>query len=137
MTAAAHAAPREELPMPQGRHHDDTSSSSRPSRTGKGDGASTTTNHGEIRTWAEAHGGKPAAVTRTHSDADVGIVRIMFPDAPNSEHDALTEISWDEFFKEFELRKLALLYDPGSLFSKIIGRDTAQKRAQGDHKAAR
>lgn len=102
-----------------------------------GGGARTTTDHDEIRRWAEAHGGKPAAVARTHKGGDVGIVRIMFPDAPNSEHDALTEISWDEFFKEFELRKLALLYDPDSLFSKIIGRDTADKRAHGDHKAAR
>jgi hypothetical protein len=123
--------------MPQGRHHDATSSRSRPRETGKADGATTTTNHGEIRTWAEAHGGRPAAVARTHTDTDVGIVRIMFPDAPNSEHDALTEISWDDFFKEFEMRKLALLYDPKSLFSKIIGRDTAEKRAHGDHKAAR
>lgn len=97
----------------------------------------TTTDHAEIRKWAEAHGGKPAAVARTHSDQDVGIIRIMFPDAPNSEHAALTEISWDEFFAEFEGRKLSLLYDPDSLFSKIIGRDTADKRAHGDHKAAR
>lgn len=102
-----------------------------------GGGAQTTTDHDEIRTWAEAHGGKPAAVARTHKDGDVGIVRIMFPEAPNSEHAALTEISWDEFFAEFEDRKLALLYDPDSLFSKIIGRDTAEKRAHGDNKAAR
>jgi hypothetical protein len=102
-----------------------------------GGGARTTTDHDEIREWAEAHGGKPAAVARTHKGGDVGIVRIMFPDAPNSEHAALTEIGWDEFFAEFEQRKLALLYDPNSLFSKIIGRDTAEKRAHGDHDAAR
>ena len=103
----------------------------------KGGGAETTTNHHEIRQWAERHGGRPAAVERTHSDDDVGIIRIMFPDAPNSEHGALTEISWEEFFEEFEARKLALLYDPDSLFSKIIGRDTAEKRARGEGKAAR
>lgn len=100
-------------------------------------GAHVTTDHDEIRTWAEDHGGRPAAVARTHSDKDVGIIRIMFPDAPNSEHDALTEITWEEFFEEFEARNLALLHDPNSLFSKIIGRDTAEKRAKGDHKAAR
>jgi len=61
----------------------------------------------------------------------------MFPDNPKSEHDALTEISWEEFFKEFEERELALLYDPKGLFSKIVGRDTAEKRQKGDHKAAR
>jgi hypothetical protein len=100
--------------------------------------ARTATDHDEIRTWAEEHGGKPAAVKRTHQGGDVGIIRIMFPDAPNSEHDALVEISWDEFFKEFDQRNLALLYDEeGSLFTKIIGRDTAEKRARGDHDAAR
>ncbi|MGQ7793880.1 hypothetical protein ACUN0C_15845 [Faunimonas sp. B44] len=99
--------------------------------------ADTTTDHATIRRWAESKGGKPAAVERTHKDGDVGIIRIMFPDAPNSEHDALTEISWDEFFKEFEERELALLYEKDSMFSKIIGRDTAEKRKQGDSKAAR
>src|SRR4051794_30351504 len=99
--------------------------------------ADTTTDHDTIRKWAEAKGGKPAAVERTHSKGDVGIIRIMFPDAPNSEHETLTEISWDEFFKEFEERKLALLYDKGSMFSKIVGRDTVEKRERGDHRAHR
>ena len=99
--------------------------------------AETTTDHDTIRKWAEHKGGKPAAVKSTHKEGDVGIVRIMFPDNPKSEHDALTEISWEEFFKEFEERKLALLYDPKGLFSKIVGRDTAEKRQKGDHKAAR
>jgi hypothetical protein len=97
----------------------------------------TTTDHDTIREWAEAKGGKPAAVKRTHTDGDVGIIRIMFPDAPNSEHDALTEISWDEFFDEFEDRELALVYEQDSMFSKIVGRDTAEKRAQGKHDAHR
>jgi hypothetical protein len=99
--------------------------------------AETTTDHDTIRKWAERKGGKPAAVKSTHKEGDVGIVRIMFPDNPKSEHDALTEISWEEFFKEFEERELALLYDPKGLFSKIVGRDTAEKRQKGDHKAAR
>jgi len=99
--------------------------------------ADVTTNHDEIRTWAEKHGGKPAAVERTHKGGDVGIIRIMFPKAPHSEHDALTEISWDEFFEEFDKRDLALLYENDSLFSKLIGRDTADERAHGDHDAAR
>ena len=111
----------------------------------KGDGLSVqmsrsaraTTDPGEIRSWAEAHGGVPAAVKRTHKGGDVGIIRIMFPDAPNSEHEALQEITWDEFFQELEARDLALLYDEDSMFSKIIGRDTAEKRAEGDNDAAR
>lgn len=99
--------------------------------------AETTTNHDEIRKWAESRGGKPAAVDRTHKGGGVGIIRIMFPKAQQSEHDALIEISWDEFFGEFEERELALLYDPTSQFNKIIGRDTAERRAHGDSHAHR
>ena len=99
--------------------------------------AEVTTDHDTIRRWAEKHGGKPAAVDRTHTGEDVGIVRVMFPQAPHSEHGHLVEVSWDDFFREFDQRKLALLYEPDSMFSKIIGRDTAGKRAHGDHKAAR
>ena len=99
--------------------------------------AETTTDRDTIVQWAESKGGKPAAVRSTHKGGDVGIIRIMFPDNPNSEHDALAEISWDEFFDEFEQRQLALLYDPKSMFSKIVGRDTAEQRAKGDHHAHR
>lgn len=96
-----------------------------------------TTDHNVIRRWAEQQGGKPAAVDRTHKGDDVGIIRIMFPKAPNSEHSHLVEISWEEFFTEFEQRNLALVFDPGSLFSKIVGRDTAGRREHGDGHAAR
>lgn len=87
--------------------------------------AESTTDHDTIRHWAEGKGGKPAAVRRTHTEDDPGIVRIMFPEAPNSEHEALEEISWEAFFEEFDKRKLALLYEPDSMFSKLISRDNA------------
>ena len=99
--------------------------------------AETTTDHETIRKWAESKGGKPAAVERTHEGGDVGIVRIMFPKAQQSEHEALVEISWDEFFEEFEKRELALLYDDRSIFNKIVGRDTAERREHGEHGASR
>jgi len=99
--------------------------------------AEVTTDHDTIRKWAESKGGKPAAIRRTHTDDDVGIIRIMFPDNPQSRHDALVEISWEEFFREFDERGLALLYEPDSLFSKIIGRDTAERRERGERGAHR
>lgn len=99
--------------------------------------AETTTDHETIRTWAEGKGGKPAAVARTHDDDHVGIVRIMFPDAEQSQHGSLTEISWGEFFQQFEDANLALLYEPDSMFSKIVGRDTVEKREHGEHGAHR
>lgn len=85
----------------------------------------TTTDHNTIRAWAEKHKGVPAAVESTHDDDDTGIIRIMFPKAPHSEHGALVEISWEEFFETFEKRRLALLYDPKSMFSKIVSRGRA------------
>ena len=99
--------------------------------------AETTTNHETIRKWVGKHGGKPAAVRRTHQGGVVGILRIMFPNAPQSEHDELVEITWDEFFEEFDKRNLALLYEPDSMFKKIVGRDTAERRERGDHSVAR
>lgn len=99
--------------------------------------AETTTDHDTIRKWAEKHGGKPAAVESTHSGDDVGIIRVMFPDAPQSEHDNLVEIDWEEFFREFDERELALLYDPNGRFSKIVGRDTVEEREHGNRRAAR
>jgi hypothetical protein len=99
--------------------------------------AEVVTDHEKIRKWAQSKGGRPAAVDRTHKGGDVGIIRIMFPDAPQSEHESLVEISWDEFFEEFEKRKLALLYDQDGRFNKLVGRDTAERRAHGEHGAAR
>jgi hypothetical protein len=99
--------------------------------------AETTTDHATIVKWADGHGGKPAAVRSTHRAGDTGIIRIMFPHSRRSDHESLTEISWDEFFGAFEQRQLALLYDPKGMFSKLVGRDTAERRARGEHKAAR
>jgi hypothetical protein len=98
-----------------------------------------TTDHDEIRRWAEAKGGRPAAVRRTRAGdgGDAGIIRLMFPGNPRSEHDALEEIGWDAFFREFEESRLALLHEPDGLFNKLIGRDTAERRARGERGAAR
>jgi hypothetical protein len=85
----------------------------------------TTTDHATIQNWAKRHGGKPAAVAQTHDENDVGIIRIMFPTAKRSEHEGLTEISWDEFFDEFDSRSLALVYDEDSRFSKLVKREGA------------
>jgi hypothetical protein len=88
----------------------------------------TTTDRKTIEGWAQAKGGKPAAVASTHKRGDAGIVRIMFPDSRQSENDNLVEISWDEFFDKFEEQELALVYEEDSMFSKIVGRDSVEER---------
>jgi hypothetical protein len=101
------------------------------------------TDHDEIRKWAEARGGRPAAVRRTHRKDDPGIIRIEFPNAPNANDENLEEISWDEFFKKFDEADLALLYQEKtadgqrSNFYKLIGRETAEAREHGEAHASR
>ena len=97
--------------------------------------AKATVDHETIRHWVEKHGGCPAHVKSTGSQQDPGILRIDFPGFSGQQ--SLEQISWDEFFTEFERRQLALLYEPSGLFSKIVGRDTAEQRARGEHHAHR
>ena len=86
----------------------------------------TTTDHEEIRSWAEERGGKPSCVKGTGKKGDIGLMRIEFPGKPHANDDKLQEISWDEFFEKFDERKLALVYQKEtaegqkSNFNKII-----------------
>jgi hypothetical protein len=84
--------------------------------------AKTTTDHDEIRRWAEERGGRPAHVTDTGADDDVGIIRIDFRDPD----DGLEETSWEDWFEAFEDNDLAFLYQPegDSRFNKLVRRDT-------------
>lgn len=71
--------------------------------------AKQTTNHAEIRRWAEERGGKPALVRATREKrGPSGILRIDFPGY--SGDDTLEEISWEEFFRTFDQKRLAFLY---------------------------
>lgn len=80
-----------------------------------------TTDHEEIRKWAEARDGRPSVV-RTRGSG--GILRIDF----GKPEDELEEISWDEFFEIFEENDLAFLHqdkteDGGkSRFNKFVER---------------
>jgi hypothetical protein len=83
---------------------------------------SKTTDHSEIRDWAEARGGRPARVKGTgHNKNDPGLLRLDFGEPDEN----LDEISWEEFFEKFEASNLALLYDDKkeSRFNKLVQRD--------------
>lgn len=92
-----------------------------------------TTDHNQIRHWTEERGGLPACVQGTGSSSDIGMIRIEFPDAPNSRDEKLEEISWDDFFEKFDDQGLALIYQDKlarggqSNFYKLVKRDTAQR----------
>ncbi len=102
---------------------------------GTGDHTShTTTDHEEIRNWAEERGGKPSCVRGTGKKGDIGLMRIEFPGAPNAHDDKLEEISWEDFFEKFDERGLALVYQvetaagQKSNFNKIIAPEPAKRK---------
>ena len=86
----------------------------------------TTTDHEEIRRWAEDHDGKPVSVKGTESADDAGVLRIDFPGGAGA--DQLEPISWDDWFAKFEESRLAFLYQDkkasgeDSTFFKLIAR---------------
>lgn len=82
----------------------------------------TTTDHDTIRQWAEGQGGMPAAVKDTEG-GDGEMIRLMFPDRAQSDDADLEEIAWDEWFEQFDANDLALVYEEGSSFNKLVSRD--------------
>ncbi len=100
-----------------------------------------TTDHDEIRRWAEERDARPSCVRGTGGEGDIGMLRLDLPGY--SGEGKLEEISWDDWFDKFEERGLALLYQDTtargekSNFNKIIARETAKARAQGQRKANR
>lgn len=91
------------------------------------DTSNTTTDHDEIRRWAEERGGVPATVSGTERGDAAGVLRIKFPGY--GEDEALEETSWDEWFSKFEESDLALVYQDTtsdgepSTFNKLVSRD--------------
>ncbi|HVH41006.1 MAG TPA: hypothetical protein VM925_01645 [Labilithrix sp.] len=82
-----------------------------------------TTNHDAIRRWVEAKGGCPAHVKGTQRGGAPGVLRVDFPGYSGVE--TLEKISWDEWFKAFDKKKLAFVYQPSTRFSKLVARETA------------
>jgi hypothetical protein len=88
------------------------------------------TNHTEIRRWAEERRARPVAVRSTYSDDYIGMIRLDFPGYRGE--DSLAEISWDEWFEDFDDRNLALVvHDQAadgqrSNFHKLVRRESVE-----------
>lgn len=86
----------------------------------------TTTDHDEIRKWAESNNGKPCTVKGTAKGDRVGVLRLDFPGGAGEED--LEHIDWDEWFNKFEENQLAFLYQnekssgEPSTFFKLVSR---------------
>jgi hypothetical protein len=90
--------------------------------------AKRTIDRDEIRRWVEERGGRPARVKGTEDSGGGGLLRIDYPGYSGG--DSLEEISWDEFFDEFDESGLEFLYQDKtkdgeeSRFSKIVSRES-------------
>src|SRR3954469_19676208 len=90
--------------------------------------ATTTTDHDEIRRWAEERGGRPSLVGTARGRG--GILRFDFGEPePN-----LEETSWEEFFRIFDESDLAFLHQDEaasggtSRFFKFVARRPGRGR---------
>ncbi|MGX5716900.1 Rho termination factor N-terminal domain-containing protein [Arthrobacter sp. MAHUQ-56] len=80
-----------------------TSTEEEPEREGR---SLATTHHEVIRQWAEERGGVPATVDGTEHGDHLGVLRIDFRDKDAN----LREVSWEEWFKTFDDRRLNFIY---------------------------
>lgn len=86
----------------------------------------TTSDHDEIRRWAEDHDGRPVQVRGTASGDEPGVLRIDFPGGAGG--DDFEALSWDDWFAKFDEAGLALLYQErkadgsDSTFNKLVQR---------------
>lgn len=80
-----------------------TSPEDEPEREGR---SLVTTSHEVIKQWAEARNGVPATVPGTEHGDHLGVLRIDF----GAKNDQLRQVSWDEWFKSFDERRLNFIY---------------------------
>ncbi len=86
-----------------------------------------TNDHNTIKKWAEKRKGVPAKIKGTGKEKDEGVLRVHFPEHSDSEN--FEEISWEDFFTDFENNKLDFLYQEKkadgeiSTFHKFVARD--------------
>lgn len=92
-----------------------------------------TTDHSEIKKWAEERGGRPAIISDTEKFSGEAMIRIKF-----AEENDLKPIDWDDFFSTLDSNNLAMLYQDQtkdgetSRFHKIVSKDSEEARERKD-----
>ena len=81
-----------------------TSTADRPERAGR---SLVTTDHEVIRRWAKARRAVPSTVAGTHHNDHLGVLRFDFPGYSG---DRLMEVSWAEWLRAFDQRRLNFIY---------------------------
>jgi len=100
----------------------------------------TLVDHDAIQEWADSRKAKPACVKGTGGDDDVGMIRLDFPGYSGG--DSLQEITWEEWFRQFDENGLALIVQEEtasgerSNFNKLVKRDETEPTGRGRAKGA-
>ncbi|SCE74264.1 hypothetical protein GA0070558_104268 [Micromonospora haikouensis] len=82
-----------------------TSLQDRPERPGR---SLVTTNHDVIRRWARERNARPATIAGTERNGRAGVLTFNLPGYRESSR--VREITWDEWFRTFDGRRLNLIY---------------------------
>ncbi|WP_348651088.1 hypothetical protein [Micromonospora sp. WMMD812] len=77
----------------------------RPERPGR---SLVTSNHEVIQRWARERGAKPATIAGTEREGRAGVLTFNIPGYRESSR--IREITWDDWFHTFDLRRLNLIY---------------------------
>lgn len=92
-----------------------------------------TSDHNEIRQWAQQRGGHPATVSRSGDNrGDDALLRFNF----QGESEDLEPVSWAQFFETFDENNLVMLYQEEteqgdeSRFFKFVSADTAKQAVE-------
>ncbi len=92
-----------------------------------------TTDRDTIKRWVERRRGRPAAIrARSREDYEAAPPRIDFPEYRST--GVVRRISWEEFFRKFEEKGLAFVYQEQtptgelSRFFRFVYRDAAMAR---------
>ena len=88
--------------------------------------AKKTTDHLEIRRWAESRGAKPALVKDSPGPYEIGVLRMHVPGSdlgPRAE-----TLSWDAFFQKFDEEALAMVipeeaHEASDATAKLVRRE--------------
>ena len=88
-----------------------------------------TTDHDEIRAWADRHDGVPATARGTSDSQGPGVLTLDIA-GYGADETELEHIDWDAWFDKFEDAQLAFLYQDkkasgeDSTFFKLVSRDS-------------
>ncbi|MFC0006893.1 hypothetical protein ACFFJW_22280, partial [Micromonospora siamensis] len=82
-----------------------TSVADRPERPGR---SLVTANHEVIQRWARARNARPATIAGTEREGRPGVLTFNIPGYRESGR--IREISWDDWFRTFDARRLNLIY---------------------------